>query len=449
MLVRVEFLLTLVVELYSGYSWEEAFKFSTNWAMSRDVEWRGGPTFTTIVYNIRSYMDKNSLVKTSLRALSMLSEEARRRPLRPTLEPLPTMSRDKLKSWLRGFTEVRDTIGVERILLTLSQNLSLRDAAEIVFSIATDHYLSDGHVVDFANKAFEYMESILGGLDPHIMRSLAPLLAEATRYKEELTWRHPVDDLVSIINREVSRMYEVFSSKGDPLDPGLIARDILVDDPSHVARSITRYLEKGVDPRSIALGVALAGAYRIALFSSSNDVGDWLSVLHAFSYGNAIYQALARTPTREIFRGVYHGALRVYLDRFLNIPPFKIPRGSPGESKERILRDIMVVLDKRYAVNEIAELVADYMANNYEQEDLIATLCRSVAREDADFHTMQVIEAGLRAYERTRGEWDRKIVLIAIARYIASQSPTERRLNQVADIALRLQRGESVHEETP
>ena len=58
--------------------------------------------------------------------------------------------------------------------------------------------------------------------------------------------------------------------------------------------------------------------------------GDWIAVLHTFTYANALHQALQRGANPELARGVYHGAISVYLDRFLNIPPARLPAAPRG-----------------------------------------------------------------------------------------------------------------------
>jgi hypothetical protein len=71
-------------------------------------------------------------------------------------------------------------------------------------------------------------------------------------------------------------------------------------------------------------------------------------------------------------------------------------------------------------------------------EALIATLARALLREDAGFHAYQVLDAGVRQF----GEWgssdEGRHILIAVARYLAAHSPTERAELQTADIARRL-----------
>ena len=79
-------------------------------------------------------------------------------------------------------------------------------------------------------------------------------------------------------------------------------------------------------PEQLGRAVAYAAALRIARFHTQNDLGDWNSVHHAFTAANALHQALVRCPTPELLRGAIHGALRVYLDRFLNVPAARLPR---------------------------------------------------------------------------------------------------------------------------
>ena len=78
---------------------------------------------------------------------------------------------------------------------------------------------------------------------------------------------------------------------------------------------------------------------------------------------------------------------------------------------------------------------------------MIACLCEALLREDADFHTYQMVEAGVRQF----GVWgpgpEGRNILIAVARYLAAHCPTERARYQTARIARRLHRGGRVYEE--
>jgi hypothetical protein len=94
-----------------------------------------------------------------------------------------------------------------------------------------------------------------------------------------------------------------------------------------------------------------------------------------------------------------------------------------------------------------ARLVARYLVLGHHPDALIATLSHAVLREDAGFHTFQMLEAGVRQF----GEWgntdEGRHILIGVARYLAAHSPTERAAYQTADVARRLMRGGQIHEQ--
>jgi hypothetical protein len=78
---------------------------------------------------------------------------------------------------------------------------------------------------------------------------------------------------------------------------------------------------------------------------------------------------------------------------------------------------------------------------------LVATLGRALLREDAGFHACQMLEAGVRQFEEWGNTGEGRHILIAVARYLAAHSPTERSALQTADIARRLMRGGELHQE--
>lgn len=81
----------------------------------------------------------------------------------------------------------------------------------------------------------------------------------------------------------------------------------------------------------LAERVAYAAALRIAQFNTRNEFTDWDAALHTFTFANAVHQCLRRISTsmshesHELTRGIFDAAMRVYLNRFLNIPPAPIP----------------------------------------------------------------------------------------------------------------------------
>jgi hypothetical protein len=80
-------------------------------------------------------------------------------------------------------------------------------------------------------------------------------------------------------------------------------------------------------------------------------------------------------------------------------------------------------------------------------EPLIATLARAVLREDSEFHTYQILEAGVQQYRQWGEGTAGRHILVAVARYVAAHSPTERAQLQTAMVARRLSLGQAVHEE--
>jgi hypothetical protein len=57
-----------------------------------------------------------------------------------------------------------------------------------------------------------------------------------------------------------------------------------------------------------------------------------------------------------------------------------------------------------------------------------------------------MLEAGVRQFQEWGNTSEGRSILIAVARYLAAHSPTERAWLQTADIATRLARGDHLHE---
>jgi hypothetical protein len=97
----------------------------------------------------------------------------------------------------------------------------------------------------------------------------------------------------------------------------------------------------GAAPTDLSRALAYAAALRVARFGTANEHADWDSVHHVFTYCNALHGMLTRVcgsgAVREVaidprwLRGIFYGAMSVYLIRFLNVPPAALPdeRGDP------------------------------------------------------------------------------------------------------------------------
>jgi hypothetical protein len=207
-------------------------------------------------------------------------------------------------------------------------------------------------------------------------------------------------------------------------------------------------LREGTAEAELAGAVAYAAALRIAHFHTSNEFGDWDTALHTFTFANAVQGGLRRTPSPELLRGVFDAAMSVYLDRFLNVPPARLPEPAGEERRpEELLEELPVLLDRQQRVNEAGDTVARYLYGGGDPGPLFSTLGSLLLREDRNFHTIQAVEAAFRQHSMLGGAREGVYVLVAAARYLAAHAPTVRSQGQTYTIARRLSRGERIHEE--
>ena len=386
---------------------------------------------------------------------------------------------DRLKSWFRDCVEVRDRDGAERCLRTaVASGRSEADVAELVFAAATDHpYLSTGHVLDFANTAFESLEHVGWSQAGETLASLVEPLVTADRSDERSAWRRPVD-LVALLEdvyggdvTAASGLEELASAGEGAADswspPEGLRETLLGDDPEAIVDALADAVREGATTEELAAEVAHAAATRVARFGTANEFGDWDTVHHTFTYANAVHQSTRRTDAVELYRGVFDAAINVYLDRFLNTPPAPIPDPgdeATGRDPDAVLEDLLETFDADGEVDEAGRLVAEFFDCGGDPAALKRALGHGLLREDADFHTLQNLEAAFRQFElvdardgeraSARGgteaidlERRRRVPLIATARYMAAHFPTRREAEQTFSIAARLNRGEAIHED--
>jgi hypothetical protein len=231
---------------------------------------------------------------------------------------------------------------------------------------------------------------------------------------------------------------------------GSFTETLLGESPLEIVAALNQALSGGATPAQLAQEVAYAAALRICRFGTQNEFGDWIGVLHTFTYANALHQALQRGTNPDLVRGIYHGAVSVYLDRFLNIPPARLPdpsKDGAGAGAQELLDELLSEMDTRQQVEEAARLAQRYLSAHHANEPLVQAMARALLREDADFHTFQMLEAGIRQHEALKGSPRADHLFVAVARYLAAHSPTDRARQQTARIALRLYRGDALYEE--
>jgi hypothetical protein len=370
-----------------------------------------------------------------------------------------------LGRWLRHWTQVRHRDGAERTLLTaIDGGASPSDLAALLLTAATDRVFADGgHTLDFINKAFECLDIVGWQEAAAILPTVVPQLVAARGGEELNAWRHPLD-LVRLCEAASAALPDLLATgraeRGTWRSHTSLARQLLADDPEVIIAALAEAMRAGATAADLGRALAYAAALRVAWFGTANEHADWEAAHHAFTYCNALHQLLKRVTAEqpvelespELLRGVIHGALRLYLIRFLNVPPARLP----GETNDRLddlpcdaeaLRTaFLAALDRQGSVRDAGRLVARYLTHDHPADRLITTLAHAVLREDADFHTYQMLEAGVRQH-REWGESDEgRHILIAVARYLAAHSPTERAQLQTAMVARRLSFGEALHE---
>lgn len=411
---------------------------------NRSSGWSAGLTVLTAMANVLPWLERHDRPLALTQALAFLADDVGGHPPRFPLEPLSgaDLDSERLEAWYRRFVETRSSDAAERVLATAiaSEEVDPGRIEAMVFAAVTDHvFIDEGHTIDYTNKAFELVEAI----GPDSARLLLPSLvrgtAGATRQEELSSWRHP-KDLAAIIERT-----ELVPGAGtySDSDVSALAWALLDDDPVQVVDALVDAGAGGASAEQLARAVAHAATLVVLRFHTQNDHRDWNTVHHGLTTANAVYRAVRRHPTPELLRGVMHSAMKVYLDRFLNIPAARLPTTDSGE-----LDALRACWESQGMVDEAARQSYGYLATGGDPGELIAQLGHSLLVEDAGFHWFQMYEAAVSQYQAWPADSEEaRLTLVAFARFLAAHTPTRRELSTVVDIARRLRRGEELYVE--
>jgi nitrite reductase/ring-hydroxylating ferredoxin subunit len=432
-------------------------------AQNRDG-WGVGLTILTALANLLPMLPEEeaylALFHGARRVAADCDGEAPRRQRAPLgSQPDPAA----LKRWLRRWTHVRHREAAERTVLTaIAAGLSPAVLADALLAAETERAFADtGHSLDFINKAFECLDLIGWEHAAAVLPTVVGQMVAARGAEESTAWRQPVD-LVVLCEEAAGQLPQLLAA-----GPGVrgwshhaaLARELLGDDPAMIVDALKAAIRAGAAPADLSRSLAYAAALRVARFGNANEHADWETAHHVFTYANALDQMLKRIGTANpdghvaAVRGVLHGAMALYLTRYLNVPPARIP-GEGGEqldelpaNAEMIRAALLDAFDRQRQVDLAARLVARHLTLGHSPQALIATLARALLREDAGFHAYQMLEAGVRQSAAWGDTDEGRHILIAVARYLAAHSPTERAALQTADIARRLMRGGELHQE--
>ncbi len=424
--------------------------------------WGTGLTTLTALADLLPVLNDGDQYLALYHGVAAVADDCEGQPPRTDTEPLGSdVPFETLARWFRHWVRVRHRSGAERTLRTaIAAGATPQWLAATTLSAVTDRYFADGgHALDFLEKAFEAIELIGSQHAKDLLPSIVPVLTTAVGREEMDSWRHPID-LVALAERALRDVPDALRlgrmRRGSWREHASLGRAALGENPDAILEALVGALHDGASPADVARAVAFAAALRIAYFGTSNDHSDWESAHHAFSYANAASGLIARATegrpdveTEAIcVRAVLHGALAVYLNRFLNVPPARQPRDDgQGASPDELRRALLDACDRQQQVAEATRLAATYFSAGHPPADFIALLGHALLREDAGFHMVQNLQAAVRQYRVWRGDPDAAPILIAAARYLAAHAPTPRARHQTAEVARRLMRGGAVHED--
>ena len=461
--------------------------------------WGQGLTVLTCMMNVMPYLEIEDGPHALYQGLCAVAEDCVSMPPRFEISPLPEPFPDisTLKRWFRQFIESRDGPSAERCIVTaMRRGANIREIADMFFAAATDHrFLDIGHTLDFTNKALEAIDKLEWEHDRMLIESILTSLvagyAVAERMEESSSWRHPVDlvaileiafdELPSAIEQgKTKRLIEQqkertnFDYKNKKVDwiwnnasndSAALVTVLLGDNPQLIIDGLLDALKQGITGEELARIVCYASTLRIVHFHTRNEFTDWDATLHTYTFANAVHQGLRRISTTELLRGVFDAAIRVYLNRFLNIPLAKIPKRSTSDninknginnSSETIRRNLLELLDKQQRVDDAAQLVVDYCYGGGKSDKLMSILGKLLLREDRNFHSIQMLEAACRQYSILVNEKNydhdnnntnslpRMNIFLAVSKYLAAHSPTMRSQIRTYQIANQLHHGEQL-----
>jgi nitrite reductase/ring-hydroxylating ferredoxin subunit len=417
----------------------------------RDSGWGAGLTVLVAMANLLPSLDPDDRALALVHGLAFVARDTRNHPPRFPLRPFDDggeIELSQLAAWYRRFVETRSSDAAERVLTTALADGALRKVERMMFAAVTDHvFIDGGHTIDFTNKAFESLAYMGSPAAIDVLPTLVQQTAAAIRSEESGTWRHP-HDLTVLIERTNERLPTALddgiAKHGEFDDVTALAWRLLDEDPEAVVDALLDAITAGAEPEQLGRAVAFAAALRITRFHTQNDFGDWDTVHHAFTAAHALHRALQRQPTPELHRGLVHGALRVYLDRFLNVPAARLPDAQSGD---------VAALDECWeiqgGVDRAGSTAAGFLRGGGDPARLVAALGHALLREDAEFHWYQVFEAAIAEFHAwPAGSEEGVLILAGLARFLAAHTPTRRELSRVVDIAARLRRGEELYEAT-
>ena len=285
-------------------------------ARGRRAGWGPAMTILTCMANVAGKLSDADKVLALYQGLLHVSDETSASAPRIALSELETdtHSLPQLKTWFRYFIEVRNADGAERTILTaIANGATETQVCDMMVAAATDHFYRDGgHTLDFINKAFELLERIGWEKADEVIPTLVGMLASSSRAEEQNRWRSPID-FVPVLRETFDELEALVAEGKDQTWTGsdALVEMLLADDPLETIDTLKSAIQDGATLTELTQTLTYAAALRIAQFHTKNEFGDWIAVLHTYTYCNALHQCAKRAPSVEIIRGIFHGAIAI------------------------------------------------------------------------------------------------------------------------------------------
>ena len=427
-------------------------------ARGRRAGWGPAMTILTCMANVAGKLSDADKVLALYQGLLHVSDETSASAPRIALSQLETDTHTlpQLKTWFRYFIEVRNADGAERTILTaIANGATETQVCDMMVAAATDHFYRDGgHTLDFINKAFELLERIGWEKADEVIPTLVGMLAGSSRAEEENRWRSPID-FVPVL-RDTFDELEVLVAEGKSktwTGSDALVEILLADAPLETIDALKSAIQEGATLTELTQTLTYAAALRIAQFHTKNEFGDWIAVLHTYTYCNALHQCAKRAPSVEIIRGIFHGAIAIYFDRWFNMPAARLPQyrretETLSTDADALLEAFVSLLDTQAQADRAGMYIYRYLSLGHPREALLEKLGHILLREDAEFHSFQMLEAAFQQADEL-DEARAQMTLVAASRYLAAHAPTARARRQTANLALRLHRGEDLSADNP
>jgi len=446
---------SIVGLLRSGVPVRDILRELAEFGCDNHEAWADGMTLIVLMAHLDPVLSDKTRVYGLCRAARQIAANCSGQPRRRERGPLTGANEplDRLQDWFREFVLMRHRDGAERALLTA--NALCGDPGDrqrtLAGALLQRVYIDTGHLFDFTNKALELGALLDAGQEdfwPGILPLLIPEAVEGRGEEDRAAWRNPFD-LITAIRSAETELKGIPPGRHAP-PPGL--REILLGGNSgETLGALVQAIRSGADPGLIAREIALAAAWRLAHFAPSNELGDWFSPVHSFIYANAVVQSFRRAPSPELYPALLHGAMAVFQDRFLNVPPGAYPKPPAGKEPPdpELPGRLLKAMDHAPNPREVVAMTVRWVRGGGCAGQLTDCLAWAAIREDLDFHKLQAIEAAFQLSGETGDIEDRALLFAGAARYLAAHCPTARSRQQSTRTALALHRGEPSPDDDP